>query len=121
MEIVHAKTITMRLRDEEFPIVVQAYDPSGSKDAFIAEQVVHSQAEIDTFTSRYAGLLIKARELSEVETTDPRVGHRRTVTKRRSGSTLGWVLLFLVIIIGLVVWGFSTGWIQQHMGINPPI
>ena len=75
----------MRLRDEEFPVVVQAYDPSGSKDSFIAEQVVYSQMEIDNFTSRYAGLLIKAREANETETTsDPRIGRKRTVTRRRS-------------------------------------
>ncbi len=112
----------MRLRDEEFPVVVQAYDPSGSKDSFIAEQVVHSQMEIDNFTSRYAGLLIKAREVSDTETTsDPRIGHRRTVTKRGSGSTIGWVLFLLVVVIGLVIWGFASGWIQQNFGINPPI
>ena len=112
----------MRLRDEEFPVVVQAYDPSGSKDSFVAEQVVYTQTEIDTFTSRYAGLLIKARELSDVETTpDPRVGHKRTVQKRKSSSAVGWVLFLLVVIIGLLVWGFASGWIQQNFGINPPV
>ena len=112
----------MRVRDEEFPVVVQAYDPSGSKDAFVAEQVVYTQTEIDSFTSRYAGLLIKARELSDVETTpDPRVGRKRSVEKRKGGSTVGWVLLFLVLIIGLLVWGFTTGWIQQNFGIHPPV
>ena len=109
----------MRIRDEEFPVVVQAYDQSGSRDAFIAEQVVFNQVEIDTFTSRYAGLLIKSRELNEVETVnDPRPTRRR---KTRSGSTLGWVLFLIVVIIGLLVWGFATGWIQKTFGINPPI
>jgi len=112
----------MRLRDEEFPVVVQAYDPSGSKDSFVAEQVVYSQMEIDNFTSRYAGLLIKAREANETETTsDPRIGRKRTVTRRRSSSAIGWVLFLLVVIIGLVVWGFASGWIQHNFGINPPI
>jgi hypothetical protein len=111
----------MRLRDDEFPVVVQAYDPTGSKDAFVAEQVVYSQAEIDSFTSRYAGLLIKARELSDVETnTDSEVVPRRR-TRRRSGSAIGWVLFLIVVIIALLVWGFSTGWIQQHFGIQPPV
>ena len=111
----------MRIRDEEFPVVVQAYDPSGSKDSFVAEQVVHTQMEIDNFTSRYAGLLIKAREVSDTETSsDPRIGKRRTA-RTHSGSAVGWVLLLLVIIIGLVVWGFTTGWIQQHLGIQPPV
>ena len=110
----------MRLRDDEFPVVVQAYDPSGPKDAFVAEQVAYTQAEIDNFTSRYAGLLIKAREVSDVEEhTDARVGQRRT--RSRSGSAVGWILFLLVVIIGLVVWGFTSGWIQQHFGINPPV
>lgn len=111
----------MRLRDDEFPVIVEAYDPSGSKDAFIAEQVVYTQAEIDTFTSRYAGLLIKARELNDVENNrDTRVIERRKHT-RRSGSALGWVLFILVVLIALAVWGFTSGWIQQHLGINPPV
>ena len=119
MEIYSPKNKTMRIRDEEFPVVVQAYDQSGSRDAFIAEQVVFNQVEIDTFTSRYAGLLIKSRELNEVETVnDPRPTRRR---KTRSGSTLGWVLFLIVVIIGLLVWGFATGWIQKTFGINPPI
>ncbi|HYJ38190.1 MAG TPA: hypothetical protein VEV87_06220 [Chitinophagaceae bacterium] len=111
----------MNLRDEEFPVVVQAYDPSGSKDSFVAEQVVYTQTEIDHFTSRYAGLLIKARELREVETNgDVRAVPRRP-RKTRSGNAVGWVLFVLVVIIGLLVWGFATGWIQQNFGITPPI
>ena len=111
----------MRLRDDEFPVVVQAYDPSGPKDAFVAEQVAYTQAEIDSFTSRYAGLLIKAREVTDVEEhTDARVGQRRR-TRSRSGSAIGLILFLLVVIIALVVWGFTSGWIQQHLGINPPV
>jgi len=111
----------MRLRDDEFPVVVQAYDPSGQKDTFIAEQVAYTQAEIDTFTSRYAGLLIKARELNDVENNKNARVIERTRHTHRSGSAIGWVLFLLVVIIALVVWGFSSGWIQQHLGINPPV
>ena len=111
----------MRIRDEEFPVVVQAYDSTGSKDAFVAEQVVHTQMEIDNFTNRYAGLLIKARELSDVETShDSRIGQRRSIRKK-SGSAVGWILFLLVVIIGLIVWGFASGWIQQNFGIHPPV
>ncbi len=110
----------MRIQDDEFPVVVQAYDPSGSKDAFVAEQVVYTQADIDSFTSRYAGLLIKAKNLSNEEySTETRdVSKKR---KARSGGGFGLILFFIVVIIGLLVWGFATGWIQQHFGINPPI
>jgi hypothetical protein len=114
----------MRIRDDEFPVVVQAYDPSGSRDAFIAEQVVFTQVEIDSFTSRYAGMLIKAREFNEAETTnDPQRVDSSLERKRkaRSGSKVGWVLFILVLVIGLLVWGFATGWIQNNFGIHPPI
>jgi hypothetical protein len=111
----------MRLRDEEFPVVVQAYDPSGSRDSFIAEQVVYTQMDIDNFTSRYAGLLIKAREISETETNRDLRATSRRPRKAKSANALGWILFMLVIIIGLLVWGFATGWIQEKMGINPPI
>jgi hypothetical protein len=110
----------MRLRDDEFPVVVQAYDPRGPKDAFVAEQVVYTQTDVDSFTSRYAGLLIKSRDLSDVENgQDTKVIAKKR--RRRSGSAIGWVLFLLVVIIALMVWGFTTGWIQQHLGINPPI
>jgi hypothetical protein len=111
----------MRLREDEFPVVVQAYDPSGPKDAFVAEQVAYTQAEIDHFTSRYAGLLIKAREVHDVEeNTDARIGQSRRI-RSRSGNAVGWILFLLVVIIALVVWGFTSGWIQEHFGINPPV
>lgn len=111
----------MNLRDEEFPVVVQAYNPSGSKDTFVAEQVVYTQMEVDNFTSRYAGMLIKARELSDVDTNKDLRATSRRPRRSRAAGTFGWVLFFLVVIIGLLVWGFSTGWIQQNFGINPPI
>jgi hypothetical protein len=111
----------MRLREDEFPVVVQAYDPSGAKDAFVAEQVAYTQAEVDSFTSRYAGLLIKARDVNDVEENkDAQLVERRR-TRSRSGSAVGWILFLLVVIIALAVWGFTSGWIQQHLGINPPV
>ena len=51
----------MRVRDNEFPVVIQAYDTRDKQDLFVAEQVVNTQAEVDTFTSRYAGKLIRVR------------------------------------------------------------
>ena len=50
----------MEVRNSDFPVVVQAYEPSNREDIFLAEQVVNSQAEIDGFTLKFAGKLIKA-------------------------------------------------------------
>lgn len=103
----------MRIQDNEFPVVVQAYDTTDRQDRFVAEQVVSSQAEIDTFTTRYAGKLIKVRT---VATDDVRNDHHKVVRKRSSGAGV-WVLILLVLA-ALVIAGFATGWIQRTFGLN---
>lgn len=106
----------MRINDKEFPIVVQAYDnTSDPDDRFVAEQVVHTQAEIDNFTSRYSGLLIKARVLSSDEID---LDHR-THVRKRSASSAAWVwLLILIVIVGIAAYGWYTGWIQRTFNLN---
>ncbi|HEY0680571.1 MAG TPA: hypothetical protein VGD17_19960 [Chitinophagaceae bacterium] len=109
----------MRVKDNEFPVVVQAYDTRDRQDLFVAEQVVNSQTEVDTFTSRYAGKLIKVRLLSEDEMNVERNRSTERPVARRSQSSAGmvWVILLLVLV-ALVVAGFATGWIQQTFGID---
>jgi hypothetical protein len=105
----------MEIRKNEFPVVVQAYDNTSTTDErFVAEQVVNSQSEIDLFTSRYAGKLIKARTLSDTELQ--RSAHVTHHPARR-GSSAG-IYIFLFIIIALVVIGFATGWIQRNLNIQ---
>ena len=58
----------MELRKEEFPVALQAYEVRGDREDFLAEQVVSTQTEADTFMSMYAGRLIKTREVRPVET-----------------------------------------------------
>jgi len=106
----------MEVRNADFPVVVQAYEPSNKQDVFIAEQVVNSQSEIDGFTLRFAGKLIKARSLSETE-----IERQRHVASRK-GSSSGsrsylwiFVLLLIVVLIGV---GFYTGWIQKTFNIS---
>lgn len=107
----------MRVQDNEFPVVVQAYDTREKEDVFIAEQVVSTQAEVDNFTSRYAGRLIKVRALREGEVdTDSYHNYGRPVRRRRSGA--GWLVLILLILVALVVAGFTTGWIQRNLGVD---
>ena len=109
----------MDVRKDEFPVVVQAYETHNQQEVFVAEQVVNTQVEIDTFTSKFAGKLIKARSLSEVEYRN-RNAHADTdrdhTRKKSSGGTF-WIVLVLLIVI-LVAVGFATGWIQQNLGID---
>lgn len=106
----------MEVRNAEFPVVVQAYEPSNKQDVFIAEQVVNSQAEIDGFTLRFAGKLIKARSLSETETERQRyVASRRNDSSKNSSYLWVFILLLIVVLIGV---GFYTGWIQRTFNIS---
>ena len=106
----------MEVRSSDFPVVVQAYEPSNKQDVFIAEQVVNSQAEIDGFTLRFAGKLIKARSLNDTE-----IERQRHITKRRdsprASSSYLWVFVLLLIVV-LIGVGFYTGWIQRTFNIS---
>jgi hypothetical protein len=105
----------MELRREEFPVALQAYEVRGDREDFVAEQVVNSQAEADNFMSLYAGRLIKTREVRPVETKRFE-GHRATtVAPRRRVGISFWAVILLVIVVLLIV-GFTTGWIQTMIG-----
>jgi uncharacterized membrane protein YcjF (UPF0283 family) len=107
----------MIVNDKEFPVVVQAYQSSGNQELFVAEQVVNTQTEVDSFSSRYAGFVIKARVVNDTELqTDRRTVRERNQTRRRSGAT-AWALILLVLV-ALVVVGWTTGWIQKTFNLN---
>jgi hypothetical protein len=109
------KCYTMRVNDNEFPVVVQAFDTKDKYDEFVAEQVVSNQVEVDTFTSRYAGKLIKVRHLSNDEVKHDYHPHP---ARKRTTSGAGIWLLLLLVIVALVVVGFTTGWVQKNLGWN---
>lgn len=104
----------MTIQPGEFPVVIQAYQPAGSDDLFVAEQVVYNQSEADGFTSRYTGLLIKARKpnSSELQTAP----NHTPAPARSRGIGAGTLILLLLII--LVVVGFATGWIQKNFNFS---
>lgn len=106
----------MEVRNSDFPVVVQAYEPSNKQDVFIAEQVVNSQAEVDGFTLRYAGKLIKARSLNESEVQRQRHVASRRDGHSRTGSYL-WIFILLLIVV-LIGVGFYTGWIQKTFNVS---
>ena len=104
----------MILSKDQFPITIQAYEMTNNKEFFIAEQVVNSQSEVDTFVSRYAGKVIKARALTTAETT---AAVNTPVRKRSSSPALTWLIVIIILIV-LIAIGFYTGWIQRILGVN---
>jgi type VI protein secretion system component VasF len=106
----------MVINEREFPVVVEAYQPSANGELFVAEQMVSNQIEADSFSSRYAGYVIKARVVKENElTTERRTPAKRTVIHRRGIPV--WAILLLIVVV-LVVVGFTTGWVQRTFDIN---
>ena len=111
----------MILNQEEFPITIQAFEISNDKEFFVAEQVVNSQREVDLFSSRYAGKVIKAKAVTtthdtKTTATTTSATSRNQRTKKNSGVTT--IIIILIIIAILIAIGFYTGWIQQNTGIT---
>lgn len=104
----------MDLRKEDLPATIQAFELLEDKEIFIAEQVVNSQSEIETFTSRYAGKLIKAKTFPVAEV---KKNASPVYSKQRSSNGLIMFIIILVIV-ALVVYGFSTGWIQEKLNLK---
>lgn len=106
--------IDMEISKDQFPVVVQAFEINGNKEFFVAEQVVNSQSEVETFSARYAGKVLKARALNSTE-----VGQHKTVYSKTRKSPVGTILLIiLIILIILIAIGYYTGWIQRTFGMN---
>jgi hypothetical protein len=104
----------MEISKDQFPIVIQAFEITNNREFFVAEQVVNSQAEVQTFSTRYAGKVIKARALNSTE-----VGQTNTRYSRKRKSSAGTiVLIILIILIILIAIGYYTGWIQRTFGMG---
>lgn len=106
----------MIVNEKEFPVVVQAYQSSGNQELFVAEQVVNTQTEVDSFASRYAGFVIKARMVNDTELQADSKAVRHQRARRRSGGAV-WAL-FLLLLVAVIVVGFTTGWIQRTFHLN---
>jgi hypothetical protein len=104
----------MEVRKDQFPVVIQAYEITGARETFIAEQVVHNQSELNVFSTRYAGKLIKARQLTATES-----GQLKNTKPKSQRSSAGTIILVIIIILAiLVAIGFYTGWIQQTFNMG---
>lgn len=100
----------MDINEKEYPLVLQAFETSGDHDQFVAEQVVHNQFEADNFATRCSGLLIKATELISLERRKSR-GYTKAPRRPHTASA-AWIIIVL-LLIGLVIAGFTTGWVQR--------
>ena len=93
----------------------------GNVELFIAEQVVSNQAEVDTFSNKYAGKLIKAKAYSSSQAHGTNTSHTgtSTISTRSRKSSAGTIIVVILIILAiLVAIGFYTGWIQRTTGIS---
>lgn len=106
----------MKVKENQFPIAVQAYNTKGGQELFVAEQIVYTQSQVDLFTSKHAGMLIKTRLLTDAELGKATVEQKRYVKRRSSAAGIFWIILLIIVV--LVVVGFATGWIQQNLGIS---
>ena len=108
----------MNVRKEDFPVVLQAYDLVDNKELFLAEQVVNNQADVDTFSARFAGKLIKAKQWATTDTARTASTVSTTTTRRKSSSATTAIVIILIILIVLAVVGYYTGWIQENLNIG---
>ena len=105
----------MELRNEDLPVTLQAFELLNNKEIFIAEQVVNTQSDIDVFTKRYTGKLIKAKKTSVSET---KTAYGTTGVEKRKSSTNVVMVIILLILVALIIYGFSTGWVQQKLNLK---
>lgn len=104
----------MHIKSEDLPVMLQAFELHNGAEIFVAEQLVHSQGEVDNFTALYAGKIIKASK----ETSTTKDNLQPAATKKRN-PVVGFVMIAIVLILlALVIYGFSTGWIQEKFNLS---
>ena len=106
----------MEIRNEDLPVTLQAFDLLDQKEIFIAEQVVNSQSDIDMFTARYTGKLIKAKKAATSDVNTTNYGRTEIQKKKSSGNIV--MVVILLILVALIIYGFSTGWIQEKLNLK---
>ena len=104
----------MDIKKEDLPVTLQAFELHDNTEIFVAEQVVSNQPDIDRFTSLYAGKIIKARK----DTIKERNNSTSGVTKKRNPAVGIVMIVIILVLTALIIYGFSTGWIQQKFNLN---
>ena len=119
----------MNLEKQDLPATIQAFDLLDNKENFLAEQVVSNQMEIELFTARFAGKLIKISKIATTtasnnngfnnsSTTPNKLVDNNSVQRKSTSSASIIMVLVVIIIAALVIYGFSTGWVQQKFNLK---
>ncbi|MBC7867416.1 MAG: hypothetical protein H7X88_07770 [Gloeobacteraceae cyanobacterium ES-bin-316] len=103
----------MDIKREDLPVTLQAFELENNHETFIAEQFVNTQADVDKFTSLYAGKIIKASKA-----TVQNNNHSAAVSKKRNPATGMIMIVIILVLLALIIYGFSTGWIQEKFNLN---
>ena len=106
----------MDIRQEDLPATLQAYELLDNKEIFLAEQVVNNQYDIQKFTARFAGKLIKAK--AEIPANSDTTTYENRTTRKTATSANAVMVIVILILVALIIYGFSTGWIQQQLHLN---
>jgi hypothetical protein len=114
----HLKFNKMEISKEDLPATLQAFDLKDNEEIFLAEQVVNNQSEIETFTARYAGKLIKAKATAPGNRYSDNIYNTTTYKKRGSSSSAIIILIIIAVLIALAIYGYSTGWLQEKLHLN---
>ncbi|TDH28876.1 hypothetical protein EXU57_02045 [Segetibacter sp. 3557_3] len=109
----------MNVRKEDFPVVLQAYELVNNKETFIAEQVVNNQSDVDNFSARYTGKLIKAKQWTNTVNTTATNNTDTTIlpAKRKKNNAVAIIITIIVLIIILLAIAYYTGWLQQYINV----
>jgi uncharacterized membrane protein YcjF (UPF0283 family) len=106
----------MDLQNEELPATLQVFELKDNREFFLAGQVVNTQAEVTIFTNRFTGKLIRAKSIAPG--TDPGSLHSLNTVKKPTSSINAVMIVVILVLLGLAIYGFSTGWIQDKLNLN---
>ncbi len=108
----------MEIKKEDLPVMLQAFEVHNNSETFVAEQLVNSQVEVDRFTGLYAGKIIKANRDAVRARNNGTVSNATTDTRKRNSATGMIMIIIVLVLLALVIYGFSTGWIQEKFNLK---
>jgi len=107
----------MDIKREDLPVTLQAFEIQNNNEIFIAEQVVNTQSDVDKFTLLYAGKIIKASKA--ISHNNNNNNHSATTVPKKRNPATGIIMIVIVLaVLALIIYGFSTGWIQHKFNLN---
>jgi len=100
----------MEFRKDDFPIALQAYELHENSLDFVAEQVVKTEEEAESFMSRYPDKLIRARDIKSFESEKfDDIEINKTIIPL-------WAVILGILLV-LVIAAVLSGWLQRKLGL----